>query len=184
MEVLDLTAGEDGKTMALTQGVAEPFVKKTVDSPASQQRSALGPTTGKGIDREGWMVTQMSGCRFSLAGIMVDPDPQVRFGEDRAVSLAKLVGQDQFAGIAAALDNPQMQIQAARYPRYVPYPGRRHDREQPADMDIVAFVQIHQGGKCGRWIAPKRFALGRAEQDHDLTPPAEGKAPAANPLGR
>ena len=101
--------------MALAQAVAEPFVKKTVDPPTSEQRSAISPVAGEGINGESGIVTQMRGGGFSLAGIVIDPNSQVRLGDERTVVLTELVRQDQFAGIAAALDDVQMQIQAAGY---------------------------------------------------------------------
>ena len=155
--------------MALAQAVTEPFVEEAVDSPTDEQR-IIRPLGGDGVKNEDRMAAGMGDHHFGLARIVIDPNSQVGFSEDRAVSLAELVGQDQFAGVAAALDDMQMQIHSTGCLRYALGVDGRHGRQQPADINVVAFVQIHQGGECPRRIMHQRPAMGRAEQDQWLHP--------------
>ena len=50
--------------------------------------------------------------------VVEHPDAEVGFGDDRAVVPAELVSQNQLAGVAAALDHPEMQVQPSRNPRH------------------------------------------------------------------
>lgn len=86
-------------------------------------------------------MAQMRGHHLGHTGIVIDANAQIGFGNDSSL-LGEAVGEQQFTGIAKALDDLQMQIQAVRHPRHAAA-GSRYHRQQAAHMDVVALVQLH-----------------------------------------
>ena len=76
----------------------------------------MGRMAAEKVSGKGGRVARLSCQHLGHSGIMIYPNPQIRLGDDRTIVLVKLVAQEQFAGIATAINNSQVQIQSATDP--------------------------------------------------------------------
>src|ERR1700729_204030 len=91
--------------------------------------------------------------RLDQACIMIDANAHVRIFEGLGWMRQK-IGQVQSGRIRAALDDTENEITVLRHTRALPTVQLLQIAGQPAEADVVALVQTHQGNEAAWLGAP------------------------------